>query len=260
MRISRYLFLLFTLLLASSSNLFADVPVYKTELSIAQKKKKIRDLYERKRYTKVNEAIDLLLPLLIKKIDRAEFEFYQAHCNFHQKKYSLSADQFHGFSKHYPSFPQVEEAIFMRGYALSCENVDIRLDQTATYDAIRCLENYLMFYPTGTYRTKAADALHDLEIRLMHKHFQAACLYVRLGCYNAAIVSLKNFQETYPETPFKEKLLRLFIKCHEKLAMRTSDVQKKEQVMVSSSLARQELAEYLAVQEMKQPIAEDPKN
>lgn len=239
------LFLLLFTHLGSNFYLLATVPEYTSQSLVAKQKEAIMRLYEQKRYTKANEQIELLLPLLKNRTERSKFELYQAYCNFYTKKYLVSAHQFHLFVKQYPTLPQVEEALFMKGYSLACENVDIRLDQTATYDAIRCLEHYLAIYPTGAYRNKASDALQNLQARLMQKNFQAAALYVRLGYYNAAIVALTNFKQVYPDTPFKEQLLRLLIKCYEKLAMEASNPEKKQALKSCGYQFVQQLETYL---------------
>lgn len=232
----RWLFVLpFTLV---GNTLFATVLEHKNQALITQQKEEVMRLYERKRYAKANAQIELLLPLLKNRVDRSKFELYQAYCNFHEKKYLVSADQFRWLVKQYPSFPQAEEALFMQGYSLACENVDIRLDQTATYDAIRCLEHYLAVYPTGSYLDKASDALQNLQKRLMQKHFEAAVLYVRLGYYNAAIIALKNFAQAYPDA--SEKVVRLLVKCYEKLIVEASNEEKKQEV-----IARYQLEQYL---------------
>ncbi|CAH2560104.1 outer membrane protein assembly factor BamD [Cardinium endosymbiont of Oedothorax gibbosus] len=236
----RWLFLLPFTLVGNTFYLLAAAPDYKNESLIIQKKEEVIRLYERKRYAQANEQIELFLPLLKNRIERSKFELYQAYCSFHEKKYLVSAHQFHLFIKQYPSFPQVEEALFMCGYSLACENVDIRLDQTNTYDAMRSLERYLALYPKGAYLDKASDALQNLQERLMQKSFQAAALYVRLGYYNAAIVPLKNFDQAYPDASLKEKVLRLLLKCYEKLAASAFNEGRKKEV-----IARYQLEEYL---------------
>ncbi|WP_243575254.1 outer membrane protein assembly factor BamD [Candidatus Cardinium sp. cByotN1] len=238
------LFLLLLSLLGHHVNLFANPASNISQPLILQKQQAILELYEKKHYARANEAIELLLPLLKNRIERAKFEYYQAYCNFHQKRYLVSANQFHLLVKQYPAFPQVEEALFMQGYSLAFENVDIRLDQTTTYDAMRCLEHYLAVYPTGAYLDKASDALQKLQGRLMQKSFEAAALYVRLGYYNAAIVAIKNFQQAYPESAFKEKALRLLIKCYQKLALAASHKEKKKQMKLYSDQCAQQLAEH----------------
>ncbi|WP_342265486.1 outer membrane protein assembly factor BamD [Cardinium endosymbiont of Philonthus spinipes] len=237
----RWLFLLPCIL--ASHALLATPPTHSTQ--IEQKKEEVVRFYAGKRYAKAHEQIDSLLPMLKDRKDRSKFELYQAYCNFHEKKYLVSAHQFHLFAKQYPFFPQAEEALFMRGYSLASENVDIWLDQTTTYDAMRCLKHYLAVYPTGAYARKASHALQKLQERLVQKSFQAAALYVRLGYYNAAIVALKNFEQAYPTTSLKENLLRLLIKCYDKLAMQAGDVGKKQAFIANSAHCVQQLDQYL---------------
>lgn len=242
----RWLFLLPCTLVGPIFCLLAAPPAPIQPDLLVQQKEKIIRLYERKRYAKANAQIELLLPLLKHRLDRAKFECYQAYCNFYEKKYLISAHQFHWLVKQYPTFPQVEEALFMYGYSLACEEVPIVLDQTFTYKAIDALERYLAVYPAGAYCHKAAEALQSLRDRLMHKHFQAAALYVRLGYYHAAIVALKNFDEAYPETTLKEKVLRLLIKCYEKLVIQAANEDKKKELLSCKSFFLQQLTEHLS--------------
>ncbi|AXI23969.1 outer membrane assembly lipoprotein YfiO [Cardinium endosymbiont of Sogatella furcifera] len=242
----RWLFLLPCTLVGPTFCVLAAAPVpIQQDFLVGQKGKIIR-FYERKRYAKANEQIELLLPLLKNRLDRAKFECYQAYCNFYEKKYLVSAHQFHWLVKQYPTFQQAEEVLFMYGYSLACEEVPIALDQTFTYKAIDALEHYLAVYPAGAYCHKAAEALQSLRNRLMHKHFRAAALYVRLGYYHAAIVALKNFHETYPDTALKEQVLRLLIKCYEKLGMEAANEDKKKEILFSKSFFVQQLAQHLS--------------
>jgi len=213
------LFLWIFICVGTNAYLFARDQAHKSQSLLEQKQEAIVRLYERKRYAKANEQIELLLPMLKNRRDRAKFEWYQAYGNFYTKKYLIGSNQFHLFVKQYPTFPEVEEALFMKGYSLACEEVDIRLDQTVTYDAIASLDHYLAVYPTGLYRNKALDRLQTLKTRLMKKSFQAAALYVQLGYYNAAVVALKNFQQVYPDASCKEQVDRLLIKCYKQLGM-----------------------------------------
>ncbi|TSJ80721.1 MAG: outer membrane protein assembly factor BamD [Candidatus Cardinium sp.] len=225
----RWLFLLPFALVGDT--LFAATPDHKAQALVSQKKEEVVRLYNRKRYARASAQIEELLPLLKSRTDRREFELYQAYCNFYEKKYLVSANQFHLFVKQYPTSLQAEEALFMRGYSLACQDVDIRLDQTTTRSAIHWLDRYLELYPTGVYLDKAFDALQNLQERLMQKDFQAAALYVRLGCYKAAIITLKNFEEKYPDSSFKEKVLQLLIKCAKQLAMRASNEEKQKEAI-----------------------------
>ncbi|ROT47612.1 outer membrane protein assembly factor BamD [Candidatus Cardinium hertigii] len=194
-------------------------PVDKQKL-ILKKKEQVVRLYTRKLYAKANERIEELLLLLTSRTDRAEMLFYQAYGNYYQKNYLDASDQFHLFVKQYRSAPQAEEALFMRGYSLACEEVDTRLDQTITEDAIHCLEQYLAVYPQGRYIDRAAQTLQALQERFMKKSFENAQFYFRLGYYKAAIVALTNFEKTYPDSCFQEAVCRLLTKSHEKLAIK----------------------------------------
>ena len=206
-----------------------------------KKKKQIVHLYQQKHYTKANALIEELLPLVDDKLEGAELYFYQAYCKFYSKDYLGSSDQFHGYIKKYPCALQTEEAVFMRGYSLACKDVDLRLDQKVTYDAIRCLSYYLTAYPAGSYIEKAHDALQRLKNRLMRKDFAGCCSYIQLGYWHAAVVTLKIFQQTYPDNFLKKQVLSLLVKSYVKLAMEKSNEADKQEMKTYAEQFAQQL-------------------
>ncbi|MBX9890326.1 MAG: outer membrane protein assembly factor BamD [Amoebophilaceae bacterium] len=226
-----YIFFLVIIFFQSNGLTLLASPVEVVHSSLFLKKKKqIIHLYQQKRYTKANALIEELLPLVDDKLEGGELHFYQAYCKFYNKDYLSSSDQFHGYVKKYPCALQTEEAVFMRGYSLACKDVDIRLDQKVTYDAIRCISYYLTAYPTGTYIEQAQDALQRLQSRLMRKDFAACCSYMQLGYWHAAVVTLKIFQQTYPDTLLKKEVLSLLVKSYRNLAMETSNEADKQKM------------------------------
>ncbi|WP_339044793.1 outer membrane protein assembly factor BamD [Cardinium endosymbiont of Tipula unca] len=196
--------------------------------AVVKKQLQLVKFYENKRYSKVIELVEELLPLVKNRATRSQLQFYEAYANYYEKNYTVSSNQFHLFLEQHPFAAQVEEAFFMRGYSLSYEKVDTRLDQTITYDAIRFLEEYLELYPEGNYLTSVHVALEALQNRLMAKSFEEAALYVRLGYYNAATVALENFEKAYPNSCFEQKTCALLLKSYTELAKTTSD--KKETI------------------------------
>jgi outer membrane protein assembly factor BamD len=176
----------------------ADIAVLNIE-----KKEKIVQLFNNKRYKKVLTLMEDVVPLLPMR-DRVELDFYQAYCNYYLKNYEISADQFDLFVKYYPYAPSVEEAYFMRGYSLIGLNIDKRLDQAVTYKALDYLEQYLGVYPKGHYVQKAQEGMKILQERLMKKEFQKVYFYLRLKKYEVVRVVLKNFVQAYPNSPYQE--------------------------------------------------------
>ena len=215
-----------------------------TEACIVAEKRKIMQWYKQKRYNKVQVHIEQILPKLTNHEDILELQFLQAYCSFYKKDYNLSADQFTLFIQEYPYASNIEEAIFMRGYSLACIKSQPYLDQKHTFEAMGYLERYLERYPQGNYVDKATHVLKHLKWCLMKKSFEAARLYLRLGYFKAAIVSLKNFERDYPNSVFQEKIWLLFIKSYKALALAASNEQEKQEALAYQRHYTELLASY----------------
>lgn len=211
---------------------------------VVKKQQQLVKFYENKRYAKAIALIEELLPLVKNRADRLQLQFYEAYANYYEKNYTVSSNQFHLFTEQYPFASQIEGALFMRGYSLAGENVDTRLDQTTTHDAMHFLEEYLAIYPEGHYLDSANTALAVLQKRLMSKVFEEAALYVRLGYYNAAVVALENFEKAYP-TCFEQKTCALLLKSYRELEKTTSDEKKKKETNAHVDYLSQRLNSYV---------------
>ncbi len=161
--------------------------------------------YEAKNYQEASRLFEEAKPLVRGKKEEIAMHFYQACCSFYRKDYLLSADRFKYFYKTFPRDLRVEEALYMRGYALYLESPDERLDQSSTQEAVQVLQVYLDQYPTGNFSDKASEYLERLNDKLALKAFNNAKLYHHLGHYQAAVVALGNFQQEFPSSSLVEK-------------------------------------------------------
>lgn len=161
--------------------------------------------YEAMDYYGTSKLLDEAIPLLRGKKEAVLAHFYRAYSNFYQAAYQRSALDFKYFYETYPSTPQVEEALYMQGYALYRCSPDVRLDQQNTEKAIQTLETYLRSYPQGIYEDRATRHLRKLRDKLALKAFNNAKLYHRFSHYQAAVIALTNFQQDFPDTPLNEK-------------------------------------------------------
>lgn len=217
-------------LAAEPASLAASAAESTTSL-LLHKKERVTQLYAQKRYAKANALIETILPAIKDKIERSELHFYRAYCSYYEKNYVVASNQFELFVKQYPFDARIEEALFMKGYALAHVRVNTYLDQDTTYNAMHRLERYLAKYPTGNYVQQATHSLQKLQDRLLKKEFEAARLYVRLGYYRAAIVSLTHFKENHPESLFHGQVLAFLVHCYTQLAKHASnETNKKEQI------------------------------
>lgn len=177
--------------------------------------------YMAKDYFGALQLFQETLPLLKGKKEIVQAQFHQAYAYFYQKSYKQSAHCFGHFYKNYPSIPQAEEALYMQGYALYLVAPRTELDQTDTAKAIAILQNYLAKYPTGVYSPEATHYLAVLDDKLANKAFMNAQLYYQLSHYQAAVVSLTNFQQDFPDADNQEQAAYLKLMAQHKLAQKS---------------------------------------
>jgi outer membrane protein assembly factor BamD len=174
--------------------------------------------YHAKDYYAALHLFKEVIPMLKGKKEIISAQLYQAYAYFYEKSYKLSAHYFEEFYKTYPRIEQVEEALYMHGYSLYLDKLDIRLDQTRTEKAFRILRSYLSKYPNGVYAEQAKKYSDILKAKLAQKAFDSAKLYYKLGHYQAAVVTLTNFQEEYPDSEYTEEALYLKTNAQYKFA------------------------------------------
>lgn len=182
--------------------------------------------YEAKKYYKAEQLLEEVVPLSKGSGEAQLAQFYQAYCSFHRKDYRVSACYFKNFYETYPRSPHVEEAMYIRAYALYSASPDVKLDQAVTKEAIEALKTYLHHYPNGTYRNKATEHLHTLREKLTLKAYNNASFYHQLGYYHAATKVLENFQKEFPTSPLSEKAAYLQIDAQYILAEKSNGEKK----------------------------------
>lgn len=174
--------------------------------------------YEKKDYYDARELFQEAIPLLKGKKEIIPAQFYLAQCYFYEKNYGKSAYYFAEFYKTYPSVQQTEEALYMQGYSMYLVSPDIRLDATKTEKALKVLQQYRHQYPTGNYQPQVQQYIQELQARLALKAFRNAKLYYDLGHYRAAVITINNFQEAYPDAVYDEEAIYIKTKAQCKLA------------------------------------------
>ncbi|MBE6256102.1 MAG: outer membrane protein assembly factor BamD [Prevotella sp.] len=135
--------------------------------------------------------------------------YLMAMSAFKARDYDLASS---GFKKYYQSYPRglyVEESRYHSGLALYQSVPDPRLDQTATYQAIAELQNFLDYYPYTRLKDQTQDMLQRLQDHLIDKEQRSAQLYYDLGNYignstsggsnyEACIVTSENALRDFP--------------------------------------------------------------
>jgi len=194
--------------------------------SAAQIYEKAVKKYNKGKYYDAKQLFQEAIPLLKRKKEIIETQLYIAKCLFYDKEYQKSAHCFADFCRNYPKIVQTEEALYLQGYALYLDNPAVQLDNTRTEEAITVLKKYKSEYPTGSYLSAVGQYIRELQGRLAEKAFRNAKQYYKLGHYEAAIISIKNFNKTYLDTVYDEEASYLKFESQAELASSSNESQK----------------------------------
>ncbi len=168
--------------------------------------------YEEKDYYRSSILFEDIIPV-IRGTEEAELaNFYFAYTYYHQKQYILASHYFESFTNVYARSEYAMEAAYMHAYSLYLQSPDYKLDQSATYEAIAAMQNFINKYPYSEYAEGADDLIDELQIKLERKAFENAKLYYKVESYKAALVAFENFQIDYPDSKFREEIQFLTIK------------------------------------------------
>ena len=136
---------------------------------------------------------------------------YIAKSYMGQKDYFSASEYYKTYVKTYPKGKYITEAKFMIGYCYYLDSPDARLDQTATYDAITALQEFVDVYPESERAPEAYKLLDEMNDKLAYKAYLNARLYYNLGNYmgnnyESAVVTAQNALKKFPTTVYREEL------------------------------------------------------
>lgn len=174
--------------------------------------------YEKKDYYR---AVGLFEELenIYKGSEKAEkIQYYMAYCYYSQGDHILASYYFQHFSNRYPLSEHREECDYMSAYCSYLNSPDPSLDQTYTYKALEEMQVFINKYPTSSRIPECNRIVDNLRNRLETKSYNSAKLYFNIGDYKAAIISLKDGLNEYPDTPYREELMFLTLKSAYMLA------------------------------------------
>lgn len=149
--------------------------------------------------------------------DRSETVLnYMAKSYMGQKDYYSASEYYKTYVKTYPKGKYVVESKYMIGYCYYLDSPDARLDQTATYNAIAALQEFLDVYPESDKVPAANKLLDELTDKLAYKAYINAKLYYDLGNYlgnnyESAVITAQNALKKYTSTKYREELVMLIL-------------------------------------------------
>ena len=164
-----------------------------------------------RRYYRANVLFEEILPI-IRGTKEAELgNFYFAYSYFHQGQYILSEHHFGEFIRTFGRSEYVQEAEYMSAYSIYNQSPEYNLDQTATYNSITALQDYIEKYPAATQIDAVDSLIGSLQVKLETKAYNNAKLYHNIKRYKAALIVFENFHKDFPDSGFNEEIKYLAI-------------------------------------------------
>jgi outer membrane protein assembly factor BamD len=166
--------------------------------------------------------------------DRSETVLnYMAKSYMGQKDYFSASEYYKTYVKTYPKGKYVVESKYMIGYCYYLDSPDARLDQTATFNAIAALQEFIDVYPESDKVPQANKLLEEMTNKLAYKAYMNAKLYYNLGNYlgnnyESAVITAQNALKKYPSTSYREELLMLMLDSKYEQAVQSVEEKKTE--------------------------------
>lgn len=177
--------------------------------------------YEKKDYYRASVLFESILPIVRGLPEGEKVQFFLAYCQYYDRLYLLSSEQFRTFYETYGRSSFAEEARYMYAYSLFSSSPNPNLDQTSSIDAMSAMQEFLNRYPTSKLRDQAIDVINSSQRKLEKKGFENAYQYYKMRSYKAAIVSLNNFKNHFPDSRYLEEAYYLVIDSEFSLASKS---------------------------------------
>lgn len=189
-----------------------------------------KQYYDEERYTRARQLFENL-SLYYRGTEHAEdIAWYYAMSQLKTDQYYGAGYQFKLFTKRYPYSTRAEEAAFLSAYCAYMESPSYTLDQTITKDAITDLDQFSQRYPQSTHMPEVNAYLDELNNKLMLKDYEIAYGYYLTESYRAAVVSLTQFLNLYPDSPKREEAMFYIIKASYEYAINSREDKMKERL------------------------------
>ncbi len=180
-----------------------------------------QDFFKKKDYYHTAILFEQILPIVRGLPEGEKVEFYLAYCQYYQKTYLLSSNQFKVFYETYGRSPLSEEAFFMYAYALYVASPDSQLDQRSSVEAMTAMQTFLNQFPGSQFSDKATEVVASCQEKLEKKEFDNANQYLKQRYYQAAVISFSNFRKTFPDSRYLEHTAFLKVLAQFKLAQQS---------------------------------------
>jgi outer membrane protein assembly factor BamD len=186
------------------------------------------DLFEKGDYYRAIQFFDQLIAIYRGTERLEKINYYYAYCYYEQGDYLLASYYFKRFAQNYPSNPKAEECMFMNAYCYYLDSPRYSLDQTNTYEAIKELQLFVNLYPNSDSLESCNNIIDRLRDKLEKKAIEVGIQYYKTRHYKAAVTSLENVMDDFPDTQNREQILYFIMKSYYFYAIHSVDVKKEE--------------------------------
>lgn len=174
--------------------------------------------YNKKDYYRASVLFDQVLPIVRGLPEGEQVQFYLAYCQYYDRLYLLASEQFKTFYETYGRSAMAEEARFMQAYSLFQSSPNPNLDQTSSITAMAAMQQFINRYPESKFRDRAVEVINSTQVKLEEKGFENARQYYKMKYYTAAIVSMNNFKQDFPDSKYIEQAYYIVLQAEYKLA------------------------------------------
>ena len=158
------------------------------------------ELFKKEKYGRTTEKLEEILATCAGSGYMEQAQFLLAESYFNMEDWIEARGEYGSFILNFPGSPFIETAEFRK--AISSFNMEFRVsrDEANTTVAMKDFERYLSNHPDSPLRDSVNYYYNLLIERRAEKEYQTARLYMRMDKYQAAVIYLKEFLETYPHS------------------------------------------------------------
>ncbi len=167
-------------------------------------------LYYEKEYFKASTLYDAIFSNFRGTQEAEDIYFNNAYCNYYLGNFETANYMFGNYANTFYNSNKKEESEFMAAYSIYKTSPDYKLDQKSTIKAIDLFQNFANLHPESPKVKECNKLIDELRAKLELKAFEQGKLYYNLKHYQAAISTLDNLLNEFPDTK-NEKEIRLLM-------------------------------------------------
>lgn len=169
------------------------------------------ELFKKQKYGRAQDKLEEILSLCAGTGYMEQSQFLLAESYFNLEEWIEARGEYGSFVMNFPGSPFIETAEFRK--AISSFNIEFKVarDESNTTIAMRDFERYLSNYPDSPLRDSVNYYYGLLVERMAEKEFQTARLYYRMDKYQAAVIYLKEFLDTYKVSKRRKDAFKIIV-------------------------------------------------